>query len=244
MFTPKTPKEVEKNLEKLFADYTLTNKLSVKTIKDWIYNDEGDSAMEASHLFQKKWFKYFPNINDLDEINHVLHTFTDAWNYFPHKSLSGKSPYQKVKEAYKEPPQNETPSKKEMPNVVVGGIEMNWKEYEQMLKKMEKVQAPFKKWIKKDLLPEYEHYLRKSYTDKTVAKHFGVANIFFDRVLHVGFVHLDLVRKAFIQKEFPKWWQTHVMMSNLSEKEVLSSLKRLFEFISQTYDIDIKKFGF
>lgn len=71
-----------------------------------------------------------------------------------------------------------------------------------------------------------------------------VADIFFQRALCLGFIEFKDFRQDFIQKEFPKWWQTHVLMSNLTEEEVLLSLKEFFQFLFLAYNIDIEKFGF
>jgi len=243
-YQKKTPKEVEKNLQKLLKEYRLDNKLSVKMIKNWILNDEGESAMDASNRFQKKWFKYFAHVKDIGEMNDILQYFVDAWNYFPHKSLGGKSPSDMMTEEIKKQPQQSRLQREKMPKVRVGGHEMEWDEYQKMLEKMELMQKPFRNWAEKHLLPKYKKYLEQNYKKATAKKHFEVADIFFERVLHVGFIEFNQIRKKFIQKEFPHWWQTHVLMSDLSEKKVLNSLKRLFQYISAVHEQNIKKFGF
>lgn len=48
--------------------------------------------MKANREYQDKWMKYFVQVKSMDELNRVLQIFTNAWNYFPHKSLGGKSP--------------------------------------------------------------------------------------------------------------------------------------------------------
>jgi len=106
------------------------------------------------------------------------------------------------------------------------------------------VQKPFRNWVEKYLLPKYKESLGQDYKKAIAKKHFEVADIFFERVLHVGFIEFNQIRKEFIQKEFPHWWQTHVLMSNLSEREVLNSLKILFQYIFSVHEQDIKKFGF
>ena len=97
-------------------------------------------------------------------------------------------------------------------------------------------------WIEKDLLPKYQIFLSQKYQKYTLNKHLEVADHFFHRVLHVGFITLEEIRKDFIQKEFPRWWQTHVLTDSLSEKEIISSLKMLFEFIELVYGINQDKF--
>lgn len=241
----KTEKSVEKNLQKILDKYRLSKQLTVAMIKGWILNDEGESAMDASNRFQKKCFSYFTNVKDIDELNKILQVFVNAWNYFPHKSLEGKSPNRVVQEALaKNPDLRKRRDHQRMPDIIVGGRKMVWDEYWAMLKEMERLQTPFRKFVEDNLLPRYGIFLRESFGEKAVKKHLEVAEIFFERAMRVGFIELKEIRKDFIQKEFPKWWQTHVLTSNLSEKEVLSSLNRLFQFLASAYDIDIKIFGF
>ncbi|OGY99274.1 MAG: hypothetical protein A2945_04860 [Candidatus Liptonbacteria bacterium RIFCSPLOWO2_01_FULL_52_25] len=244
----KTPVQVEKELQALLDKHRLSDKLSVGQIKQWILserNEESDSPVSASNAFQKRCMKYFSRVKSHDEFFVVTQALINAWNYFPHQSLGGKSPWQMVqKEMNKHPELKRKSRSHEMPVVVVGGHTMKWKEYEAMLREMERVQAPFKHWIEHETLPEYRRHLSSKVAERIAKKHIYVAELFFDRVLHVGFVTLDTIRPDFIQKEFPRWWQTHVMMSSLTEKEVLSSLKNLFLFIGSLHNNDIGRFGF
>lgn len=231
-------------MQKLLRDYGLAKKLTVIKIKNWIFIADGESAMDASNRFHKKWLKYFQDeIQDPEELNEVMQIFVDAWNYFPHKSLGGKSPSEKFREIYKEEP----PKRKEglgMPGVFVGGRKMSWNAYWAMIEEMERVQIPFKNWIEKEVLPKYEKFLKSRLKPKTQEKHLDVAHMFFKRVLHIGFVEFDQIREGFVQKEFPHWWQTHVMFRDLNEKEIVSSLRKLFRFISAEFEKDIAEFGF
>lgn len=240
----KNARAVEKNLSQLLRKYELSEKLSLEMIKNWILNDEGGSAMDASNRYQKKWYKYFARVKDIDEMNDILQHFVDAWNYFPHQSLGGKSPSKVMAEEIKKQPKQSQEQNREMPKVIVGGHEMEWEEYQEMLKEMELLQGPFRNWVEKHLLPKYKEYLGQDYKKATAKKHFEVADIFFERVLHVGFIEFNQIRKEFIQKEFPRWWQSHVLLSNLSEQEVLNSLKILFQYIFTVHEQNIKKFGF
>lgn len=236
--------KIESQLQEIIDRYKLAEKLSVAMIKSWINNDTDGSAMEAVHLFQKKWLKFFKKVKNIDELNSIMMVFNDAWNYFPHKSLRNKSPDQMVKLSENQKRADIPPKNDSMPKMIVGGYEMSWDDYWAMIKEMEKQQIPFKKWINEDLLVKYKKFLEQSYKKGTIDKHFMVADIFFERVLHVGFVTFDQIRKNFIQQEFPRWWQTHVLMDSLSEREVLSSLNVLFEFIELVYNKDKRKFGF
>jgi len=242
MFNNKTSKQVEEELQQLFEKYKLTKKLSVKVIKDWIYNSKNTNVMEAVNLYQKKFLAYFKKAYETDGFDEILQICMDAWNYFPHKALDGKSPQQMSEEIYGNEPKNE--QDQAMPKIIVGGRQMEWDDYWSMIKEMEHLQAPFKNWLEKDFKPKYKKFLHQKYKKKTIEKHFQVAEFFFDRVLHLGFLELEQIRKNFIQKEFPRWWQTHVLMDSLTEKEVVSSLRKLFEFIELVYDIDKLQFGF
>lgn len=238
----KTPKSVEQNLQKLLDNYGLTKKLTVQTVKDWVFNDEGDSAVDASNRFHKEWLKYFRDeVKDLDELNNLMQIFVDAWNYFPHQPLDGKSPFEKIQEAPKEK-STDGGGEREMPGVIVGGHKMSWDDYWTMIKEMERLQVPFKTWIEEEILPKYEKFLKNHLKPKTQEKYLDVAHVFFRRILHVGFIEFDQIREGFVQREFPHWWQTHVMFRDLSEKEIVSSLRKFFQFISSEFGKDITKF--
>lgn len=90
-------KAVRKELEKLVEQYKLADKFTTDDVLGWI-NDENESdAMKANREYQDKWMKYFTKVESINELNRVLQIFTNAWNYFPHKSLGGKSPVQMAK---------------------------------------------------------------------------------------------------------------------------------------------------
>ncbi len=240
----KTSQLIEKNLHRVLEKYEVSKKLTPATVKAWILHDEGKSAMDASNRYQKKWFPYFAALFDRDEFNELLQVFVDAWNYFPHESLRGRSPHQIMQRELKKHPRSRNMNEQRMPDVMVGGRKMSWDAYEKMIAEMERLQVPFKNWVEKDVLPKYEQFLRASRGAETVKKHLEVADIFFERAMHTGFLQLSEIRKEFIQQEFPHWWPTHILMSNLREQEVLSSLRRLFKFITATFGLDIEQFGF
>lgn len=237
----KDKKIIEQELQNLINKYGLNKKLTVNKIKKLVWQAKGASAMEAVNKYQKKCLSYFSDLEKIDDINEILKLFMDAWNYFPHQSLKGKSPNEIFANEVKRQP---APTGRSMPKVIVGGQEMEWEQYEAMLKEMEKQQKPFRKWVETEAMPKYQKYLETTLAKKTREKHFEVADIFFERALHVGFVNFNEIRRVFIQKEFPRWWQTHVLMNSLKEKEIVSSLQKLFEFVEFTFNKDIKKFGF
>ena len=237
----KNPKLVVKALNALFKRYNVQKKVSVEDIKKWVWKATG-GAMEASNKFQKKCLNLFPPAEDIDEMNNIMQVFVDAWNFFPHKELNGKSPDEAYREIYGKKADETSPNSKgkkdTMPKVRVGDREMEWDEFQIMIKKMEKAQEPFKKWIEKDALPKYKKYLAQIVkVKKACEEHYDVADLFFQRALHLGFVELKKIRPSFIRSEFPSWWPTHVMYSDLKPAAVKKSLEKLFEFIELVYGI-------
>lgn len=79
-------KEIEKELSFLVNKYK--SMLSVKEIIEVIYEEQSqDDLNEVIRLFSK--------VENLTELNNILSTINDVWNYFPHKSLGGLSPHEK-----------------------------------------------------------------------------------------------------------------------------------------------------
>jgi signal transduction histidine kinase len=91
----KTIQQVEKELGEFIERFLLGDKLFIEDVKRWVYEESG-APLEAIHKFQAKFFEYFDATGA--DINEVLQISTDAWNYFPHEILGGKSPHQIVKE--------------------------------------------------------------------------------------------------------------------------------------------------
>ena len=84
---------VTNKLQELIKQYDLEEILTIDMIKDLIWHEEGDKAF---HDFIAEAFGYFKDIKDTNELNRVLQVFNDAWNYFPHKSLDGLCPMEKI----------------------------------------------------------------------------------------------------------------------------------------------------
>lgn len=218
------PSEVERRLNQLIAKHKAKN-MSVAEIKKRIYEIDGEDVMRESNLFQKWWMNCFRRA-DKDAFGELLQAFQDAWNSFPHRSLEGKSPQQVMKEEMKKHPDMRKDNIGDsMPNVTVGDVTMSWDDYAEMIKRMEKQQEPFKKWVEETALPAYKKYLETRYkSQKTINKHYDVAHHFFRRALHVGFLDFEDIRPDFAVWEFPDWWPTHILYSNLNEDQVWSSL--------------------
>lgn len=82
-------KEIEQELLD-FLDET-EGDFGLEDIKDIIYNEEGqDDLTDVIAMFD--------NGQGLIELENILDTINDAWNYFPHKILGGLSPAEKVLE--------------------------------------------------------------------------------------------------------------------------------------------------
>ncbi|MBU4299498.1 hypothetical protein KJ636_05665 [Patescibacteria group bacterium] len=242
MFKKLTKKLVEERIQKLIDKYKLGEVLSIEKIKDWILNDYGESAMDASNIFQKKFFSYFKNVKDINEINGILQVATAAWNFYPHKSLSGKSPQQMVKEALKKNPELKNKKKDKMPDFIVGGRKIPWDKYWATMEEMKETQKPFRRQIKNDILPAYENFLlREKNLPKEIAEeHIRVADIFFERALWVGFLNYEMIRPEFAKYEFPRWWQTHILGDNRDENEIWVSLKILISFMKEKFDLETR----
>ncbi len=82
-------KEIEQELVDMLKE-TESN-FTLDHVRDAIYNkEESDDMMKVVAMFDRG--------GDATEIENVLELVTDAWNYFPHKVLSGISPAEKLLE--------------------------------------------------------------------------------------------------------------------------------------------------
>ena len=82
-------KEIEQELVDMLketeSDFTLDH------VRDAIFHEEdNDDMMKAVAMFDRG--------GDASELSSVLELVTDAWNYFPHKVLSGIFPAEKILE--------------------------------------------------------------------------------------------------------------------------------------------------
>lgn len=61
------------------------SEFSLQDVKDAIYNEtEEDDMTDIIAMFDRG--------GDASELSNILELVTDAWNYFPHKLLDGRSP--------------------------------------------------------------------------------------------------------------------------------------------------------
>jgi hypothetical protein len=83
-------KVIENELSKMLK--LAKSDFNAEDIKDTIYNEDGHDDLIMT-------LNYFHNIHAKIEISHLLEVLNDAWNYFPHKSLRGLSPIEKISES-------------------------------------------------------------------------------------------------------------------------------------------------
>ena len=75
--------EIEEDLMEMLRQ--TESDFSLPHIKDAIYyEEESDDMMKVVAMFDRG--------GDVSELSNILELVTDAWNYFPHKALGGKSP--------------------------------------------------------------------------------------------------------------------------------------------------------
>jgi len=82
-------KEIEQELGDMLKE--TESDFSLQHIKDVIFHEEEtDDMMKVVAMFDRG--------GDASELDNILELVTDAWNYFPHKALNGKSPAEKALE--------------------------------------------------------------------------------------------------------------------------------------------------
>lgn|GEM_PF-915301 len=87
-----TPQLVEEKLESLLQKLSLSKPITVADIRDIIWNAQKSS--NSSQLFSL----LAPHAKDQETIQEIMKIIQDAWNYFPHRTLGGKSPNDLVME--------------------------------------------------------------------------------------------------------------------------------------------------
>lgn len=90
-----TPEIVTKRLAKLLQKLCLPKPITVDDIKDIIWNAQKSSG--SSQLFSM----LAPYAKDQETVQEIMRLMQDAWNYFPHRVLGGKSPADLVEEYQK-----------------------------------------------------------------------------------------------------------------------------------------------
>ena len=85
----KKRKEIEKEISQMLKE--INSPFNVEHIKDIIYHEEdSDDLMKIVSVFDRG--------GSTEELNKILEIVNDAWNYFPHKSLNGLCPMEKILE--------------------------------------------------------------------------------------------------------------------------------------------------
>lgn len=82
-----------KEIENKLIDFLkkTKNNFDLDTIKEIIYHEDGQKDLN-------RLIGIIDNAQEIYEINNILQVLNDAWNYFPHKSLAGLSPVEKMLE--------------------------------------------------------------------------------------------------------------------------------------------------
>ena len=89
--------EKRKEIKKELVDFLKQTKsdFGLEDIKEIIYNEEGtDDLTDIIGMFDVG--------QGLVELNNIIETINDAWNYFPHKVLNGLCPAEKLLEYQKQ----------------------------------------------------------------------------------------------------------------------------------------------
>lgn len=77
--------EIKSDLAKVIKKYNAS--ITIHEVLSIIYD-------EVDHKDIFKIVKEFKNVKDIDKLNDIQKIINDAWNYFPHRSLKGLSPYE------------------------------------------------------------------------------------------------------------------------------------------------------
>jgi hypothetical protein len=197
-----------------------------------VENEFGDPKASVNK-YVVRTLKSFKNEKSTDSLNEILEVFMSFWNNWPHKSLGNKSPSNMMTEAISKNKKNRT--KTQDPVVRVGNTEMSWDNYKIMLKRMEEAQAPFKKWLKKELFPHYFAFLKNEYSKRIYENRKDVCKVFFKQCLYLGFIDLEKIRVGYALVEFPYWWQNHILWKTLSETRIRGYVRDIFVYIDKEY---------
>lgn len=82
-------KEIEQELADMLQE--TGSEFGLEDIKEIIYNEDGQDAMTDI-------ISMFDTGQGAVELQNIIETINDAWNYFPHKIISGLSPAERILE--------------------------------------------------------------------------------------------------------------------------------------------------
>ena len=227
--------KIREKINTLLASLSKNHTLTADGVIDLVYK-AGTTWGDKAHLqFQKEIMHRLGKNAESESAFPVLELAFECWNHFPHQDMNDKCPFELIQEA---DPKITSETHQE-PQIIVGEQSMSMEEYEAMIAKMEIVQKPFREWLLDGILPAYKHYLTEVYQTKTVKKHYAVAEILCERLLHVGFTSPLHIRPEFLYDEFPVWWQTHVMFGNYTETMVENSVMEFISFVEDAAGVSL-----
>lgn len=84
-------REIEHELMELIKKTKNDFDMDIDDVRDIIYDEEGNKDFQ-------QLITMFDRGGDVSELSDILELMTDVWNYFPHRSLDGLSPHEKLME--------------------------------------------------------------------------------------------------------------------------------------------------
>ena len=88
---------IEKRLSQIIQKYKVENTLSVEQIRTWVAEEDGPPNTTYKQFIQRA-FAPFGHVQDGKDAQRIISVLNDAWNFFPHNSLAGKTPMETLQE--------------------------------------------------------------------------------------------------------------------------------------------------
>lgn len=231
----KRKKEIEEDLVRLLDE--TESYFSLEDVKDIIYNEEEhDDFMKIVAMFDR---------GRPEEMGTILEVINDAWNYFPHKALGGKSPQEKMLEQFGNDEKKFTGEisnvKKQAEKQLSDELEKEKKLLEDHFEYAKKHTDEYLNWCFKEVLPNYEKHLKKSKLKKEkIEEALGVADIFLHRCGELGFFDFRRIHPGFFE-DFPNSIEIEDTKNKtkLSKNTVKENLNNFLSFLEIYYGIDV-----
>lgn len=84
--------DLEQKIEELIKELNLQDEINLKKFKEIIYNEK-----EGNKEFNSLISMFVSRVPDINKANEIAQIVSEAWNNLPHKSLSGLSPQDVIK---------------------------------------------------------------------------------------------------------------------------------------------------